>query len=181
LILPIESLGVEQVAIVGHSLGGAIAAKVALERPDLVRALVLEEPALIPPPTPGQNNDPPAVLPFVQLMLAGEIESGVKGFIDFVSGPGTYDRFSLPERQFLIDNYRTVTEGSGPPLISCDDISHLAVPVLYVKGEVSPFAENPSEECIPNRTVITIANASHGIHYEKPADFNPRALEFLER
>jgi pimeloyl-ACP methyl ester carboxylesterase len=181
LIVLIDSFGFERVAIVGHSLGGAIAAKIALERPDLVRALVLEEPALISPPAPGENNGPPAVLPFVHLMLAGEIESGVKGFIDLVSGLGTYDRFSLPERQFLLDNYRTVTEGSGPPLIACADISKLTVPVLYVKGEISPFAENPSEECIPNRIVTTIPNASHGIHYENPAAFNARALEFLQR
>lgn len=176
----IESLGIRPVALVGHSLGGAIAAKIALERPDLVRALVLEEPALIPPPPPGENIRPSGMQPFIELMLAGEVESGVMGFIDFVSGPGAHEAFGQAERHALVDNYRTLTEGVGPPAVSCDDAARLSVPVLYVKGEVSPFAENPIEQCIPNRTVTTIANASHGIHYENPTDFNQETLAFLE-
>lgn len=40
--------------VVGHSLGGVTAAGLAQQRPDLVKALVLEDPAIFPPPAdPG--------------------------------------------------------------------------------------------------------------------------------
>lgn len=41
--------------VVGHSLGGLVALRVAVESPDLVRALVLEDPAR---PGPGDGPDP---------------------------------------------------------------------------------------------------------------------------
>lgn len=51
----IEALGIERPLIVGHSLGGAIALSLALERPDLIRGL-----ALIAPLTQPQDTVPEA-------------------------------------------------------------------------------------------------------------------------
>ncbi len=53
----------EQVAggpcfVIGHSLGGGSAAAMAQQRPDLVRGLILEDPAIFGPPEPG--GDAPA-------------------------------------------------------------------------------------------------------------------------
>lgn len=45
------------IGVVGHSMGGSTAAGLALARPDLVAALVLEDPALAGPPGgPGENR-----------------------------------------------------------------------------------------------------------------------------
>lgn len=51
----IETLGIERPLVVGHSLGGAVALALALERPDLIRGL-----ALIAPLTQPQDNVPEA-------------------------------------------------------------------------------------------------------------------------
>ena len=51
----LASLGSPAV-LVGHSLGGFLSARIALERPDLVRAAVLEDPAK-PPPIDDQDFD----------------------------------------------------------------------------------------------------------------------------
>lgn len=45
VIQGIEALGLEPVVLVGHSLGGAIAMRIALERPEIVRGLVLVDSA----------------------------------------------------------------------------------------------------------------------------------------
>src|SRR5659263_142059 len=45
----------EPVALVGHSLGGLLALRAAIARPDRLWALVLEDPAR---PTPGRTPDP---------------------------------------------------------------------------------------------------------------------------
>jgi pimeloyl-ACP methyl ester carboxylesterase len=43
--------------VVGHSLGGATAAGLAQTRPDLVRGVVLEDPAIMTPPAPGVTTE----------------------------------------------------------------------------------------------------------------------------
>jgi pimeloyl-ACP methyl ester carboxylesterase len=43
--------------LVGHSLGGATAAGLAQTRPDLVRGVVLEDPAIMTPPAPGVTTE----------------------------------------------------------------------------------------------------------------------------
>lgn len=54
----VRSLG-EAVAVVGHSLGGLVGIEVALGLPDVVRALVLEDPPLYPhQPGPGTERSP---------------------------------------------------------------------------------------------------------------------------
>ena len=42
--------------VIGHSLGGGTAAGLAQTRPDLVRGVVLEDPAIMAPPTPGEQS-----------------------------------------------------------------------------------------------------------------------------
>lgn len=48
-----EVLG-QPAVLVGHSLGGGTAAALAQTRPELVRGVVLEDPAIMAPPTPGE-------------------------------------------------------------------------------------------------------------------------------
>jgi pimeloyl-ACP methyl ester carboxylesterase len=48
-------LGSQPAVLIGHSLGGGTAAAVAQTRPDLVRGVVLEDPAIMAPPTPGER------------------------------------------------------------------------------------------------------------------------------
>lgn len=63
----------EQVAggpsfLIGHSLGGGTAAAIAQQRPDLVRGLMLEEPALAGPRQPGSESPAGALLDAFKLM-----------------------------------------------------------------------------------------------------------------
>ena len=54
----IEKLGLEKPVLVGHSFGGSLALRIALEHPGLVRALVLLAPATIPfTPKPPIGGD----------------------------------------------------------------------------------------------------------------------------
>lgn len=53
LVALLDHLGCERADVVGHSLGGQVALRLAARRPDRVRRLVLEEPAL-----PRDDSDP---------------------------------------------------------------------------------------------------------------------------
>jgi non-heme chloroperoxidase len=61
----IDALGIAPVHLVGHSYGGFVSACVAADHPDLVRTLVLVEPAIATllvgnPSSPGEMLSPPA-------------------------------------------------------------------------------------------------------------------------
>ena len=45
LVALLDRLGIGEVVVVGHSLGGSVAAALAVEHPDRVRAMVVVEPA----------------------------------------------------------------------------------------------------------------------------------------
>ena len=65
----LDQLGLEQVSIIGHSLGGTVASLVAEARPGLVRQLVLEDtcppkpPAPVPPGAAEQAGRPRTMPP----------------------------------------------------------------------------------------------------------------------
>ena len=52
----LDQLGLEQVSIIGHSLGGTVASLVAEARPALVRQLVLEDTCPPKPPAPAPRR-----------------------------------------------------------------------------------------------------------------------------
>jgi pimeloyl-ACP methyl ester carboxylesterase len=56
----IESAGCGPAVVIGHSLGGLVAAELAASRPDLVRALVLEDPPLFEGDEMRRNASPVA-------------------------------------------------------------------------------------------------------------------------
>jgi pimeloyl-ACP methyl ester carboxylesterase len=96
----IEALG-EPVPLVGHSRGGPVALAVAVDRPQLVRKLVLADPALLSLVSPsGSAADDPRVK---RARMAetyfrrGDIEGGLRYFFDDVNGPGGWAK--LPEDQ----------------------------------------------------------------------------------
>jgi pimeloyl-ACP methyl ester carboxylesterase len=90
LIAFIEALGISPVHLVGHSSGGHAALLVAIERPDLVRSLVLAEGGFLTRDNPGVAASQTARA----LLEANKDEEAVRTFIDTANGPGTFDRMS---------------------------------------------------------------------------------------
>ena len=86
----IEALGEGSVDLMGHSRGGHIAFRVAQQRPDLLRRLVLAEPggdldaSLAPPGTAPPPMRAPAVAAAAKI-AAGDVDGGLAGFIDAVT------------------------------------------------------------------------------------------------
>ena len=68
----LDSLGIASAVLVGHSMGGAIAAEVALAHPDRVRGLVLIDAA-------GYGVRWPGVLKLARWPFAGAVATGLRG------------------------------------------------------------------------------------------------------
>src|ERR1700749_3762165 len=95
------------VDLMGHSRGGHIAFRVAQQRPDLLRRLVLAEPRgdLDPSLAPGGASALPSLRSLVSVVLekiaTGDVDAGLESFVDANNGPGTWQKLPEATRQGL--------------------------------------------------------------------------------
>lgn len=106
----------EKAVLVGHSFGGAVALRVALDRPDLVKGLVLLAPVTHDWGGGGQAwytsvASPPVVGPVfsqvVPLVGPGQLGKGIDGVFDPAPVPEDYSRKSAIGLLFRPPNFRS--------------------------------------------------------------------------
>ncbi|MEP4891127.1 MAG: alpha/beta fold hydrolase, partial [Aliiglaciecola sp.] len=183
----ISWLKLTKVSILGHSLGGKIAMKIALDNPELVEKLVIADIAPVSY-TPRHQNVFKA-LNSVNLeniksrseadALMSEFleEPGVSQFLlkslRQVDGKWRWD-FNLP---LLQRDYPAISEGinSDKPCLA---------PVLFIKGGQSDYILPEHKHIIgslfPNSSAKVIGSAGHWLHAQKPAIFNRLVRDFLQ-
>lgn len=194
----IETLGSPPVHLVGSSYGAMTALTLSVERPALVRSVVLGEPPLLP--WLADQQEGAAVVeaflttafgPARDVFIRGEAETGVRTFIDGVIGPGGFDRMPPPARQMMLDNAAAMrAETTAPPEryfppLTADRVATLRVPVLLLEGAISPrmfgLITDRLARALPDAERITIPAASHGMHGQNPTAYNQAVLGFLAR
>lgn len=159
----LETFG-EPAHLIGHSMGGAIAIRLAAERPDLVRSLILVNSAGMP-----FRLDPrPHVRPLPRPPYGG---------------PGIA-RLLLPD--FLRAGPASVAV-AGTRVIFSDErasMHRIRVPVLLVWGENDPLVPLPyagaMQREIADARLEVIPRAAHVAMWDAPEAFNRIALAFLE-
>jgi non-heme chloroperoxidase len=182
--------------LVANSYGGYVCLNVALRYPALVRSLALAEPPVQPllETLPGgaemlsevRNG---AWRRSTMSFEAGDLEGGVRYFLDGAVGKGTFD--SMPERT------RNAMMKNGPemsaatlsdysifmPAFTCEDASRIAVPTLLLRGELSPrmyyLINDELARCIPDAQQALIHNAAHVLHAQNPQEHDQIVLDFL--
>jgi pimeloyl-ACP methyl ester carboxylesterase len=165
--------------LVGHSLGGAIALDIAVRRPDLLRTLVLEEPASVQGERSPQMQSLFASV--IEQIGRGETKAAARDFMNFVSGPGYFDSQSPECQHMLTENAATISIGQQPPSTTCADAGMVQTPILYVTGERSPLRDSPLEACLPQHDSVTISDASHGAHSDNPREYTEAVRDFIRK
>lgn len=151
-----RNLGVP-VHLCGHSYGGAIALRLVVTRPELVRTLSLIEPQCYP--LLRETGDPlfeeceSGWTRFCAAVHAGEPERGWRQFIDYYSGDGFWDRLRPEVRKSFLATSpieRWAVLFSNPTTL--DDVRLVQVPTLVLCGETTTAPERRMCELIAGAT-----------------------------
>jgi pimeloyl-ACP methyl ester carboxylesterase len=178
------------VALLGHSRGGHIAVRVAERHPTLLSALILAEPGGEldeslggKPAAAGQAS---AFTKAADLVAAGDEEGGLKVVAEHTGGPGAWERRPEERKAISRANARTMlgqrNEERRP--YSCATATTIRMPTLFLYGaDTRPnFVANVEalSGAIAGSKVVVVPNATHGLPYENPTDFNAAVVQFLQ-
>jgi pimeloyl-ACP methyl ester carboxylesterase len=188
MIAFVEQINPKPLDLMGHSRGGHIAFRVAQQRPELLRRLVLAE--------PGGDLDtsldatPPVsvagrVTTSAELIKAGDIDDGLRHFVDGIDGDGAWTRLPAAAKQQLRDNAATmigqVHEDRKP--YSKTDAQSIRTPTLFIgggdtKGGLAANHRALAPHVAGSRTAM-IANTGHWMFEQAPQEYSAVVSEFL--
>jgi pimeloyl-ACP methyl ester carboxylesterase len=179
------ALAIDDIHVVGHSRGGRVALELALRADIRLRSLTLADPgATFPHSVESRGAFREEALAAI---AGGDIETGLAGFVDKVSGSDTWRRMVPWFRQMARDNATTLIGqvADRPAALSAERLATVKVPTLLVGGALSP-APYPAildtlEKALPDPTRITIAGSSHGMNLGNPRAFNEAVTTFIRR
>ena len=192
----LDVLGVSRAHVLGNSLGGACALRMALDKPDAVDRLVLMGPGGIDttraPPTDGLNR-----------------------LLDYYTGEGpTREKMATFLRQYLVYDgsripdsvvearFRASTDPevmANPPLVRPsgmpnmqaldftrdDRLPQLPTPTLVLWG-INDLVNRPSggqslQQSLPNCDLYLFSRTGHWVQWERPDEFNAVTIAFLSK
>ena len=171
-----EVAGPEPATWIGYSLGGRLALRVALDRPDIVDSLALVGASAGIEEAPARA----ARVEIDERLAAGLERKGVEGFIDGWLNQALFARLSrseagVEERRMgtvegLASALRLLGAGAQDPV--WDRLGEIKVPVLLLAGEhdskFSALAFRMAAGIGDNAGISFVPGAGHAAHLERP-------------
>jgi pimeloyl-ACP methyl ester carboxylesterase len=161
----LAAMGLERPHLVGHSLGGAVCARLAALWPQSVDRLVLAAPAgLLERRRVAQYALPLAAAlrharpAFLRVLLADTLRAG------------------------LLTLYRAGTQLLGDDAL-LDELSSITAPTMLVWGERDPLVPlriaDEYGRALPDARLVVLAGAGHVAMADRPAEFADALLDFV--
>jgi esterase len=187
----IEKFDTKPVDLMGHSRGGHIAFRVAEQRPELLRRLILAEPggeldqSLDAAAIPGPSQRATRIALSAQMIRDGDIDGGLMIFFDMIEGEGAWARLPAAPRQQLRDNAFTLIgqiDENRQPFTKAGAQS-LSMPTLFIGGSDTrgflPEVLHALAAHVPGARTAMISGAGHWMFEQAPQKFCEIVLEFL--
>lgn len=192
-LVPVLRRQNQPVHLVGHSFGGAIATRLALQFPELVCSLTVIEPTVfnyVWRDTAYNRIDLERVFDLVHRMEsaidAGDNWSAMGRFIDFWNGPGAFRRTSTrlatrlaPFAAQVVQDFATLNSDTS----TWRDLTDIACPVFVMSGSRSPQeirkVTDQYARSIPNSRHTVVAGAGHMVPLTDPHIVDVAVRKFL--
>jgi pimeloyl-ACP methyl ester carboxylesterase len=191
----IRALNVGKVHLVGASWGGRLVGYLVLKYPELVRSVVMSDPAGLMPPTSSEGQ---AAAAAYQKDIAESRAAADRGdarqaailLFNAVHGnPSAFQDASSVRQDRFLDNARTLApmyHGAAPPPVRCEDLSALKVPAMVMRGENTRanfrFGDDAVLACLPEGTATAvIPNAPHMWYPVAPKSGGEAILAFIDK
>ncbi len=167
--------GGRPVDVIGHSFGGTVALRLAVERPDLVRSLVLIEPvffavAVADRPDLKADKDPRMVA-YRAAVDAGDRAAAAEAFTSVWGDGRAWERMPESQRNAMIARIHLIEAGSPAiygdcaGLLSGGRLETIACPVLLIRGGDSPEVTAAINDGLARRiarsTQLAVPGAGH--------------------
>jgi pimeloyl-ACP methyl ester carboxylesterase len=190
----IDALGLEQIDILGYSMGGFVAQELTLVRPRLVRRLVLagtgpqggvEQHGYRDEVNGNATADEPGAEDLLALFFERSETSVAKGW-EFVERifTRTEDRDVATDLRTRDAQLDAVTTWGIPDASRLNRLAGITQPVLAVNGENDRMVPTPNTfllaERLPNAQLKIYPDAGHGFLFQYPAEFAAELEEFLD-
>ena len=171
----LTTIGNQPIDLIGHSFGGTVALRLAIEHPHLVRSLTLIEPVFF---AAARVAHDPAWDSFIAdhqqfgaLVASGDKTAAARQFHAIWGGDAGFD--SLPARMqtYMADRIHLITApwnvllDDAPGLLTPGRLEALTMPVLLMQGDQSPPIIN-AITCalaarIPQAKSVMVSGAGH--------------------
>ena len=192
LVALLDALGVGRAAVLGYSMGGRVALRLALAAPERVGALVLES------ASPGIADDAERAARLRDdEALAGTIErEGVAAFVDrWERLPLFASQAALPadvrdalrarrlagDATGLAGSLRGMGAGAVAP--AWERLGEIAAPTLVLAGALDERYRTiaaATAQRIPGARLAVVEGAGHAVHLERPAEHARLVRAFLD-
>ena len=189
----LDQLGLSTVSVVGYSMGGRLALRLASTAPQRVAALVVVS------ASPGLRGDEARRARAAQDGLMGDAieQDGVAAFVErWERLPMFATQAGLPEAvrervraerlghsaRGLANSLRGMGQGVQPPMYARLPVLHM--PALILAGELdAPYCAmgREMERLMPQARLAIVPGAGHAVHLEQPEVFRRLVTEFLSQ
>lgn len=182
-----EEHNLNDIILLGHSMGGKTAMLFSALYPELVKKLIVAD--ISPRYYPVHHDtilEGLSSLDFSEIKSRGEAD---KALSNYIKDQGI--------RMFLLKNLYWVEKGQlglriNLPVLK-DNVAEVgeALPIhatfekdtMFLRGDRSEYIGEQDEAIIhrhfPNSEIVTISNAGHWLHAENPEDFHQAVINFL--
>lgn len=179
--------GIVRAHLCGHSLGGKVAMRIALDDPDRVDRLVVAD--IAPVDYPPHHDAIFAALQAVQSQAPRSRSDAEAVMRDFVAEEGVrqFLLLSLARGEDGVYRWRFNLDGLlrdyGAARGRLEAAAPFTGPVLFIKGENSdyilPQHRKAIEALFPNARLRVLQGCGHWLHAEQPRLFNATVRRFL--
>jgi pimeloyl-ACP methyl ester carboxylesterase len=189
----LEALNIYPAHVVAHSYGGAVALRLAIDRPEMVRSVAIHEPPFVSllaadPATALEGEQLLAGTRILQqLIRSGQQVLAAQQLVGvFSTEPGAWGRLPVSIQQTFVRTVDQWAEEFDDPEALLPDLGacrELMVPALLTYGSESPaFLRHITQALggvLHNSQIVGIPESGHAPHVVRPQQYVGLLLTFL--